>query len=692
MWQKPNHAAAFTAALLGVLAAWGFRWLMSPVFSDRVPFITFFPVVFLLAWWGGFWPTFYAAILSSLVLDYAILAPVGTFYIELPEYRFGLGLFAVVAIATGWLGEKFHRAKRDGQQAIDKATKEGEQLRVTIAERRRAEEALSFLASASTTLAALADRQSALQQAARLPVPFLADWCVVYVIDEHGAIDYHAHAHREVQKEVLLGEMLSKFPLDWSSNTATVQALRTGRPQLMDQLPEPLLSSFAQTEEHREMVRILGPLAVISVPLKIREKTIGVIGLVSCDRNRRYGQREVELAENLAERVAVAVENARLFHAVKEASRQKDEFLAMLAHELRNPLAAIKYAVASGRMSPADAPEETFEIIDRQTQNLAHLIEDLLDVSRISRDKVTLRKETVDLASIISGATSTVRPLIEDRRHELILEMPEEAVYVLADPTRAEQIVTNLLTNAAKYTRNGGRVTVRATTDANEAVIEVIDTGIGLPPELLNRVFDLFAQADRTLDRSEGGLGIGLTVAQKLAEMHGGIITAESDGLGKGSKFTMRLPLCRESPAGEQVSQSDATMTPQSQQLPQKILVVDDNRDTATSCARLLKGMGHDVQTAFDGLAALEAVRSFKPQTILLDIGLPGMNGFEVAKTLRDEGFANEVIVAVSGYGQPEDRERSRQAGFDDHLVKPVHRDTLVAVIQQSVERHAVAT
>jgi CheY-like chemotaxis protein len=220
----------------------------------------------------------------------------------------------------------------------------------------------------------------------------------------------------------------------------------------------------------------------------------------------------------------------------------------------------------------------------------------------------------------------------------------------------------------------------------------VIDTGIGLPPELLNRVFDLFAQADRTLDRSEGGLGIGLTVAQKLAEMHGGIITADSDGLGKGSKFTMRLPLCRETPAGEQVSQSDATMTPQLSQLPQKILVVDDNRDTATSCARLLKAMGHDVQTAFDGLAALEAVRSFKPQTILLDIGLPGMNGFEVAKTLRDEGFANEVIVAVSGYGQPEDRERSRQAGFDDHLVKPVHRDTLVTVIQQSAERHAVAT
>jgi signal transduction histidine kinase/ActR/RegA family two-component response regulator len=689
MRQKPSHAAAFAAALVGVLAAWGARWLLTPMFSDRVPFITFFPIVFLLAWWGGFWPTFYAALLGSLVLAYAILAPVGSFYIELPEYRFGLGMFAAIAIATGWLGEKFQAAKRDGQHAIDQATKEGEELRVTIAERRRAEEAVNFLASASTTLAALADRQSALQQAARLPVPFLADWCVVYVIDEHGAIDYHAHAHRELQKEALLGQMLSKFPLDWSSNTATVQALRTGRPQLMDQLPEPLLSSFAHTDEHREMVRVLGPRAVISVPLKIREKIIGVIGLVSCDRNRRYGQREVELAESLAERVAVAVDNARLFHAVKEASRQKDEFLAMLAHELRNPLAAIKYAVAVGQMSPGEAPEETFEIINRQTQNLAHLIEDLLDVSRISRDKVTLRKEPIDIASIINGAAKTVRPLIKDRRHELILELPDESVYVLADPTRAEQIVMNLLTNAAKYTKNGGRVTVRAITEANQAVIEVVDTGIGLPPELLNRVFDLFAQADRTLDRSEGGLGIGLTVAQKLAEMHGGIITAESDGLGKGSKFTVRLPITRQAPENEISSERSVTIsaTP-----PQKVLVVDDNRDTATACAQLLKGMGHDVQMAFNGLAALEAARAFKPQTILLDIGLPGMNGFEVARTLREEGFASEVIVAVSGYGQPEDRERSREAGFDDHLVKPVHRDAIVTVLQQSAERHAVTS
>jgi signal transduction histidine kinase/ActR/RegA family two-component response regulator len=437
------------------------------------------------------------------------------------------------------------------------------------------------------------------------------------------------------------------------------------------------------------MVRKLGPRAVISVPLKIREKTIGVIGLVSCDAKRKYTQREVEIAESLAVRVAVAVDNARLFHAVKEASRQKDEFLAMLAHELRNPLAAIRYAVAIGQMSVGETPDDTFEIIDRQTQNLAHLIEDLLDVSRISRDKITLRKEAVDIAAIVGGAAATVRPLMTDKNHELSLELPPDAIYVLADPTRAEQIVANLLTNAAKYTNSGGRVTVRAQTDHDQAVIQVIDTGIGLPPELLTRVFDLFAQADRTLDRSEGGLGIGLTVARKLAEMHGGDITADSAGLGKGSIFTVRLPLSAHAP-------TDGHRTPRSFERksvpPQRILVVDDNRDTASSCARLLKSMNHEVQTAYDGLAALETARAFRPSVIFLDIGLPGMNGFEVARTLRGEGFASEVIVAVSGYGQPEDRERSRQAGFDDHLVKPVHQDSLVSVLQRYAERQAIAT
>jgi CheY-like chemotaxis protein len=241
--------------------------------------------------------------------------------------------------------------------------------------------------------------------------------------------------------------------------------------------------------------------------------------------------------------------------------------------------------------------------------------------------------------------------------------------------------VANLLTNAAKYTNKGGRITVSALVENGEAVIQVADTGIGLPPEMLTRVFDLFAQADRTLDRSEGGLGIGLTVAKKLTEMHGGTISADSAGLGQGSTFTVRLPLSDELPAGEtHVPEADHDQPLR----PRRILVVDDNRDTAHSCAMLLKTLGHEVQTAFEGHEALETARTFRPEAIFLDIGLPGMNGYEVARTLRSEGFADEVIVAISGYGQAEDRQRSEDAGFDDHLVKPVDQDALLAALRRS--------
>ncbi len=798
MRKKPGITAAVSVAVLAVLAAWICRVvLLIPLVGDRLPFISFFPMAFVVAWWGGFRPTLFATLFSILVLAYPILEPKDTFAIEVLEYRFGLTVYAIVALATGWLGEKFHSAHWTANQATDKAIAESERLRVTLTSigdavivtdehrrvlslnavaesltgwtqdeafnkpldivfrtlneethqriedpsaevlgrgttvglsnqtvliarngtelpiddiaapivdasgntrgvvlvfrdasaKRRIDRDLAFVARASNSLAALLDRESALQQAATLAVPYLADWCVVYVVDEHGAMDYHAHAHRDPEKDRLLGRMLIDSPLDWNSNTATIRSLRTGQSQLMPELSEAFLDSIAQGDEHRAIIRELGPRAVISVPLKIRDRTIGVIGLVSCDPRRKYTEREVGLAENFAQRVATAVDNARLFHAVKEVNQQKDEFLAMLAHELRNPLAAIRYAVALGQLSNGEPDSELLEIIDRQTQNLAHLIDDLLDVSRISGNKVSLHMEHIDAATIVNRATVAVRPLLEQKRHELVLDVADEPMPLYVDPTRAEQILANLLTNAAKYTKEGGLVTVRAHRDGEVVVFKVIDTGVGLPPEMLSRVFDLFTQADRTLDRSEGGLGIGLTVARKLAEMHGGSIAAASEGLGKGAAFTVRLPLC-EAPAAD-----GEPAAPRAQPLHQpkmRILVVDDSRDTAESCAMLLTKLGHQVQTAHDGRGALEVARAFKPQALFLDIGLPGIDGFEVAATLREEGFQHELMVAVSGYGQPEDRRRSREAGFDHHLVKPVDQVALVSALRGVDEREPV--
>jgi CheY-like chemotaxis protein len=293
------------------------------------------------------------------------------------------------------------------------------------------------------------------------------------------------------------------------------------------------------------------------------------------------------------------------------------------------------------------------------------------------------------VASIVARAAETVRPLMEQKRHELVLDVAGEPLVLHADPTRAVQIVANLLTNAGKYTHEGGRVTVRARRQDNAAIIEVSDTGVGLPPEMLNRVFELFAQADRTLDRSEGGLGIGLTVARRLAELHGGAISVSSEGLGKGATFIVQLPLSR-LPAQPGLPSESAV--DESTIASMRVLVVDDNRDTAHVCTKLLQQMGHNVDTAYDGLAAIEHARNFRPQVLFLDIGLPGMTGYDVARTLRNEGFQDEVIIAVSGYGQPDDRRRSREAGFDDHLVKPVDRAAIVRALTNPRRQETAAS
>jgi PAS domain S-box-containing protein len=364
---------------------------------------------------------------------------------------------------------------------------------------------------------------------------------------------------------------------------------------------------------------------------------------------------------------------------LREHDRQKDEFLAMLAHELRNPLSAVGNAVTVLKMS-SNAADVGFaqDVITRQMRHLTRLIDDLLDVSRISRGKIELRREVVEATPILDSATESVRPLIGERKHSLEVDVERGELWVDADPTRLEQVVVNLLNNAAKYSENSGRIRLSARNEGDEVVIRVGDEGIGIPPEKLPQMFELFAQGDRSLARSEGGLGIGLTVVKKLVEMHGGTVAASSEGPGKGSVFAIRLPA-----AGRQgVGKSPPEARGASAARRARILVVDDNVDTARGMSRLLKLLGHDIATAYSGLEALEVARKHRPEFVLLDIGLPGMDGYEVASRLRREQCCEgAMIVAVSGYGQEEDRRRSRDAGFDFHLIKPVDPDVLVALL-----------
>ncbi|MGA2705802.1 MAG: PAS domain S-box protein [Isosphaeraceae bacterium] len=388
------------------------------------------------------------------------------------------------------------------------------------------------------------------------------------------------------------------------------------------------------------------------------------------------------IIRDITERQRLERELHKRVAELDETGHRKDEFLAMLAHELRNPLAAIITAVQLSTMSGVqDQINWSMEVINRQVKHLTRLIDDLLDVSRITRGKVELRKEKIDAYPVINGALEAIRPLIKQRNHELIVSL-QAGLRLDADPTRLEQILVNLLANAAKYTESGGTIWFTAGHEGNDIVIKVRDTGIGIPPEKLPQMFELFAQGDRSLARSEGGLGIGLTLVRSLAEMHGGSVTATSEGPGKGSEFMVRLPAV--AARAEEIPRLPAK-TPQANAHRARILIVDDNVDMVRGLVRLLELLGHDVQTAYDGPTAVEAARVHRPEFVLLDLGLPGMDGYQVATRLRQEqGSQDAVIIAVTGYGQEDDRCRSREAGFDHHLVKPIDHNVLVTLISQS--------
>jgi PAS domain S-box-containing protein len=389
---------------------------------------------------------------------------------------------------------------------------------------------------------------------------------------------------------------------------------------------------------------------------------------------------EQALRESETRERETANELRQLAAELSEADRRKNEFLAMLAHELRNPLAPIRNALQIVQLSQgnAEAVLSVSEMMERQIAQLVRLVDDLLDVSRISRGKIELRRERVELGAIIQQAVETSRPAIECARHNLTVTLPLQPVYLEADPIRLAQVFSNLLNNSCKYTEPDGRISVTAERKGSDVVIAVNDSGVGIPPEMLPKVFDIFTQVDKSLERSQGGLGIGLTLVQRIVELHGGTVTASSAGTDKGSEFVVRLPMLIDSAVLEN-KPVDPKPTPIKSH---RILVVDDNQDSAASLAMLLKLSGNETKTAFDGQSALEVAEAFRPDIVLLDIGLPKLNGYEVARKIRDlPSGKNAILVALTGWGQDEDRQKSKDAGFDGHLVKPVEQGVLTKLL-----------
>lgn len=553
-----------------------------------------------------------------------------------------------------------------------------------VTARKRAEDDAHFLANVSASLAALVDRESTLQKVARLAVPHFCDWCAIDVLDENQTLRRVAVTHVDPSKVELAHEMYRRFPPDPQAPQGVWNILRTGRSELVAEISDELLTASVRDPELLQILRTLGLRSYMGVPLEVRGKVLGVITFIAAESGRRYDAHDLATAEDLAHRAAIAIENARLYQEVRDADRKKDEFLSLLAHELRNPLAPIRNALEILKLAGPheEAIEQARAMAERQVHALTRMVDDLLDVSRIMRGKIELRRARIDLATVVARAVETARPVIDAERHELTVSVAEEPICIDADLVRLSQVVANLLNNAAKYTDRGGRIWLTAGREGDAAVIRVRDTGIGIPAEKLRSIFDMFMQVEASGKRSQGGLGIGLTVVRNLLQLHGGTVEAHSAGPGQGSEFVVRLPLTEPQLDNPTQNRSSNKETPC---VSRRILVVDDNADAADSLALLLRLQGHAVRVAHNGSGGLKLAESEPPDVAFLDIGMPDMSGHELARRLRtNPALRQTMLVAMTGWGQEEDRRKTRESGFDHHLVKPVEMDVLQELLARS--------
>jgi PAS domain S-box-containing protein len=469
-------------------------------------------------------------------------------------------------------------------------------------------------------------------------------------------------------------ELLELFQELWAADdSACAQTLKSGQRVIIEDV-----TTDPRVEPLRAAAHAAGFRAVISTPLVGGNGTLlGMLSIhfKSVRRPSEQDLRRLDLysrqASDFIQRFNMEQALRQSEEALREADQRKNEFLALLAHELRNPLAPIRYAVALGKRlgRTPEQQQRSDEIIERQVEHMSRLLDDLLDVSRITRGAIELKKSRVELTSVVASAIEAVRPLLDTKRHSLTLDLPKEPLRLETDPVRLAQILSNLLINAAKYTDPNGQIELRARREGMQIVIGVRDNGIGISAEMMPRLFTLFSQARPALERSEGGLGIGLALVRGLVGLHGGKVEAHSEGSNRGSEFIVRLPIGAELPAADAKPQEDRC----SSGAALKLLLADDNRDAAETCAMLLESEGHRVHQAHDGQQALELAERYRPDALLLDIGMPDMNGYQLAQQIRSAEWGKQMLlIAVTGWGQADDKRRAREAGFDHHLVKPI--------------------
>ncbi len=617
----------YVAAVLAVGLAASARWVLAPYMGGRQPQTPFYFAVVLVSWFGGLGPSILSVALS-VVAATLLVPPAGPFRLDTIADLIWLVMFVGVCVAIAGFAEAGRRARlRLEREAVERSRAEG------------------ALRTSERRLRQLADTMPQ----------------IVWTAVSDGSVDY--------------------FNGRFYEYTGTTPASALGAEGWRSIVhPEDLPSLSALRNDavaHGE---------VFEAEVRLRDRSGGY---------RWHLIRSIPVhdeSDRLVRRFGTATDiddRRRVEEALREADRRKDEFLALLAHELRNPLAPIRNAL--GLMARPDGSpgvdESDRAMAERQVVHLARLVDDLMDVSRITTGKIELRKEAVDLVAVAGRAVEAIGATIEARGHSLEVALPDGPIPLEADPTRLEQVFWNLLSNAAKYTDPGGRIRLTAAREGDEAVVRVEDTGIGIEPAMLPRIFEMFVQADDREGRSQGGLGLGLSLVKSLVALHGGRVEALSGGPALGSAFVVRLPV-----STREAAPLPAAM-PNGPPPRRRVLVVDDNVDAAVSLGRLLSRLyGQEVRVAHDGPSALGCAEEFRPEVVLLDIGMPGMDGYEVARRLRARPeSARALLVALTGWGQESDRQKSRQAGIDHHLVKPVEPETIREILAARDEPGAVA-
>ena len=556
-----------------------------------------------------------------------------------------------------------------------------------VTEKRLEDDRRSFIAGATTLLSSSLDYVLTLSSVAKLAVPKIADWCAVDIVQPDGGLRRVAITHVDPQKIRWAKELQARYPPDPASPHGVPAAIRTGKSILMEEIPESLLTQVAVDDEHLRLLRELGLRSAMIVPLRWHGRVLGAISFIAAESRRLYGEKDMALAEELAEVAALAIENARLYHEAQDANRAKDEFLATVSHELRTPLNAMlgwANLLRTGEVSEATR-DQGLEVIERNARAQARIIDDLLDVSRIISGNLHLECCSVDLLAVIESALEVVRPAADSKRIRLEFRSEEHARKVTGDPMRLQQVVWNLLSNAVKFTDHGGEVTISVALIDAQVEIRVVDTGIGIEPDFVPFLFERFKQANATRTRSYDGLGLGLAIVKHLVELHGGSVGASSRGSGEGAEFRVRIPVVAAAapavtgglPAGvapTEVARLDGL----------HVLVVDDELDARTLLTEILERHGAQVRAVASAAEGLAEVLRAQPDVLVSDIGMPEEDGYSFIQKVRSvtkAGAKPLPAAALTAYARTEDRTRALLAGFQSHIAKPVEPQELLLVV-----------